>query len=232
MPGGQRRARVASGDPTEGVVPTCLLQQQKQLKHKLRAQARRASSTSSSSSSADAPNSALRRVTCRAGASRRTRSCGRSASTMLLRFAAPWPSSANRISPAGNLAALELAVDHDRLADRHARIVDALDEQQRRLDLRDVRDRRELLERLLVLHRIAVLARCAGCGDTAPCSCRNVSRLEMLTARRPRRTRPRSTSSPSASSSRRSCRRRRRPSARRRSSPTRDGCTSPRPRCR
>lgn len=36
IPGGRVELASPSGDPTEGVVPTCLLQHQTQLKHKLR----------------------------------------------------------------------------------------------------------------------------------------------------------------------------------------------------
>jgi hypothetical protein len=36
LPGGQVELAAPSGDTSEGVVPTCLLQQQKQLRHKLK----------------------------------------------------------------------------------------------------------------------------------------------------------------------------------------------------
>ena len=36
LPGGRVELASPSGDPTEGVVPTCLLQKSSQLKHKLR----------------------------------------------------------------------------------------------------------------------------------------------------------------------------------------------------
>jgi hypothetical protein len=36
LPGGQVELASPTGDPTEGIVPTCVLQQQKQLKHKLK----------------------------------------------------------------------------------------------------------------------------------------------------------------------------------------------------
>lgn len=36
LPGGRVELTSPSGDPTEGIVPTCLLQKQTQLKHKLR----------------------------------------------------------------------------------------------------------------------------------------------------------------------------------------------------
>ena len=74
------------------------------------------------------------------------------------RRAAPWPSPFEQDQLGGHAALLERLLDLNRLAGRHARVVDALDDQQRRLDAVEVRRRRELLQRVGVLLGIAVLA--------------------------------------------------------------------------
>ena len=99
---------------TEGIVPTCLLQKRRQLKHKLQADEGRASSTSSSSSGSPATRRAASAGRC---AHLPSRCFSKNAivwpicSTMLPRFDAPWPSSGNRIRPPGILRRSSVAID-------------------------------------------------------------------------------------------------------------------------